>query len=131
MSGEPVVWSRLDSGDKFSHCIQHGYFPPVENFSLEQRKTSIRCSFAQNIARITVEDGHFLLIAGTFQDPRVVHYGGLRSERQLREHVEEIFGNYFVIERAEPALINAVAGRKGMSGVAFWMVRKSKSPTSE
>ena len=39
----------------------------------------LRSIFAQNIARITVKDGHFLLIAGTFQDPRVVHYGDLRS----------------------------------------------------
>jgi SAM-dependent methyltransferase len=85
----------------------------------------LRPSFAQNIARITVNDGHFLLIAGTFQDPRVVHSGGVCSDRQLREHVGEIFGDHFIIERAEPALINPVKGREGMPAVAFWMVRKS------
>jgi|GraSoiStandDraft_58_1057296.scaffolds.fasta_scaffold176480_2 hypothetical protein len=30
----------------------------------------------------------------------------------------------FVIERAEPALINAVEGQEGMPAAAFWMVRK-------
>jgi SAM-dependent methyltransferase len=85
----------------------------------------LRSSFAQNIARITVKDGHFLLIAGTFQDPRVVHYGGVRSDRQLREHVEEIFGNYFTIKRADTTAIKAVAGQEGKPAVAFWMVRKS------
>ena len=85
----------------------------------------LRPIFGQNIARITVEGGHFLLIASTFQDPRVVHYGGVRSERQLREHVGEIFGHHFIIERAEPALITPVKGQEGMPAVAFWMIRKS------
>lgn len=88
----------------------------------------LRSIFAQNIARITVKDGHFLLIAGTFQDPRVVHYGGLRSDRQLREHVEEIFGNYFTIKRTETTVIKAVTGQEGRPAVAFWMIRKSAWP---
>ena len=86
---------------------------------------NLRPVFAQNIARATVDGGHFLMLAGTFQHARVVHYSGVRSERQLREHVGEIFGDHFIIERAEPALINAVEGREGMPAVAFWMVRKS------
>lgn len=86
---------------------------------------NLRPVFAQNIARATIQGGHFLLIAGTFLDSRVVNYGGGRSDPQLREHVGRIFGNYFVIERAEPALINSVdGGREGMPAVAFWMVRK-------
>jgi hypothetical protein len=85
----------------------------------------LRPIFAQNIARITVENGHFLLIAGTFQDPRFLPYGGIRSERQLREHVEEIFGNYFTIKRADTTVIKAVPGQEGKPAVAFWMVRKS------
>ncbi len=88
----------------------------------------LRSIFAQNIARITVKDGHFLLIAGTFQDPRVVHYDGLRSDRQLREHVEEIFGNYFTIKRTETTVIKAVTGQEGRPAVAFWMIRKSAWP---
>ena len=86
---------------------------------------------AHNIAQAAVEGGHFLLLAGTFQDARVVNYSGVRSERKLREHVGEIFGDHFLIERAEPALINAVEGQEGMPAVAFWMVRKSKSATSD
>jgi len=92
---------------------------------------NLRHLFAQNIARATVEGGHFLLLAGTFQDARVVNYSGVRSEQKLREHVGEIFGDHFLIERAEPALINAVEGQEGMPAVAFWMVRKSKSATSD
>jgi SAM-dependent methyltransferase len=84
----------------------------------------LRPVFAQNIARTTVEGGHFLLLAATFQDPRVVNYSGVRSERQLRGHVEEIFGNYFTIERAEPAMINATEGEEAMPAVAFWMIRE-------
>ena len=87
----------------------------------------LRPVFAQNIARATVEGGHFLLIAATFQDSRVVNYGGVRSEQQLQDHVGEIFGNLFITERAERALINASEGRAGMPAVAFWMVRKPNS----
>lgn len=92
---------------------------------------NLRPVFAQNIAHATVEGGHFLLLAGTFQDPRVVNYSGVRSEQQLRQHVGEIFGNHFIIERVEPALINARVGQEATPAVAFWMVRKSKSPASD
>ena len=92
---------------------------------------NLRPTFARNIARTTVEGGHFLLLAGTFQDARVVNYSGVRSEQQLREHVREIFGDHFIIERAETALINAREGQEATPAVAFWMARKSKSSTSE
>jgi SAM-dependent methyltransferase len=86
----------------------------------------LRRIFAQNIARATVERGHFLLLAGTFQDPRVVdHRSVVHSEGELREHVEEVFGDHFIIERAEPALFNATAGQKQMPAVAFWMIRQN------
>lgn len=91
----------------------------------------LRPFFAQNIAQATLEGGHFLLLTGTFQDARVVNYRAVRSERQLREHVGEIFGNHFITERAEPALINASEGQEATPAVAFWMVRKPKSPTSD
>lgn len=109
-------------------CREHLRLEPV--FSLIDRGcyhrivTNLRHVFAQNIARATVEGGHFLLLAGTFQDSRVVKYSGVRSEAQLREHVGDVFGEYFVIERAEPALMNAMPGEQGMPAVAFWMVRK-------
>jgi len=92
---------------------------------------NFRPIFAQNIARATVEGGHFLLLAGTFQHSRFSNYHGVRSERELREHVGEIFGSYFTIKRAEPALINATEGEETMPAIAFWMVRKSKSATCD
>jgi 2-heptyl-1-hydroxyquinolin-4(1H)-one methyltransferase len=91
---------------------------------------NLRSVFARNIAHATVAGGHFLLIAATFQDPRVVNYGGVRSEQQLREHVGKIFGKHFIIERVDPTFINASEGREAMPAVAFWMVRKSESATS-
>ena len=87
--------------------------------------------FALNIAAATVEGGHFVLLAGTFQHPQFLHYPYVRSERELREHVEEIFGRYFAIERAEPGVINAAEGEQAMPAVAFWMVRKPESPTRQ
>jgi SAM-dependent methyltransferase len=88
--------------------------------------------FAQNIARATIAGGHFLLLHGTFQQTRFLHYRGARSERELRDHVETVFGNDFTIERAEPAVINAIDDQEAMPAVAFWMVRKSEStPTRE
>ena len=99
-------------------------FSLVDRGCFHRIVANLRHVFARNIARATLEGGHFVLLAGTFQDPRVVNYGGVRSEGQLRGHVAEIFDDYFAIERAEPALINAVAGQEPMPAVAFWMVRK-------
>src|SRR4030095_13542909 len=79
-------------------------FSLVDRGCFHRIVANLRHVFAQNIARATVEGGHFLLIAGTFQDPRVVNYSGVRSEGQLREHVGEILRDHFVIERAGPAL---------------------------
>jgi len=106
-----------------SSLLDHGCF--------HRTVGNLRCVFAQTIAHATVEGGHFLLLAATFQGPRVVNYTRVRSEQQLREHVGEIFGNYFIIERAEPALINVREGQEAVPAVAFWMVRKSKSSTSD
>lgn len=85
--------------------------------------------FAKNIARATVGGGHFLLLSGTFQRSDFAHYRGARSEEQLRDHVERIFGAYFTIERAESAVINATKGEDAMPSVAFWMSRKSDAAT--
>jgi hypothetical protein len=60
-----------------------------------------------------------------------VNYSAARSERELREHVGKIFGNYFITERVEPAVINASQAQAATPAVAFWMVRKPKSPTSD
>lgn len=100
-------------------------FSVVDRGCFHRTVAKLRPVFARNIARATVEGGHFLLLASTFKDPRVRNYGGVRSEEQLRQHIRNIFGAYFAIERAEPAVINAVAGQRGMPAVAFWMVRKS------
>jgi SAM-dependent methyltransferase len=90
---------------------------------------NLRHVFAENIARATVKGGHFLLLAGTFQHSRFSNYHGVRSEHELRKHIEEIFGNSFAIERAEPAIINATEGEEAMPALAFWMVRRSTLPT--
>jgi SAM-dependent methyltransferase len=99
-------------------------FSLIDRGCFHRTVAKLRHVFVQNIARATVEGGHFLLLAGTFQDSRVVNYVSFRSEGQLREHVDEIFGDHFVIERAEPALLNAAAGQEGAPAIAFWMVRK-------
>ncbi len=84
---------------------------------------NLRPAFARNIAQATIEGGHFLLIAGTFRDARVVNRRAIPSEQRLREHVEEIFGNHFIIERAEATFLNAREGHESMPALAFWMVR--------
>ena len=91
---------------------------------------NLRPTFARNIAQATVDGGHFLLMTGTFQDPRVVNHRAIPSEQRLREHVEEIFGNHFIIERAQATFLNAREGQKSMPALAFWMVRKCKVTTS-
>ena len=91
----------------------------------------LRPVFARNIAEAILEGGHFLLIAGTFQDTRVVNHRAIPSEQRLREHVEEIFGHYFIIERAEATFLNASEGQESMPALAVWMVRKPKSPRSD
>jgi SAM-dependent methyltransferase len=85
---------------------------------------NLRPVFVQNIAKATVEGGHFLLLAGTLQDARVANHRAARSEQYLREHVGEIFGNHFIIERAERALINASERHEAKPALAFWMIRK-------
>ncbi len=79
---------------------------------------------AKNIARATIQGGHFLLLAGTFQRSDFAHYRGARTEEQLKAHVERVFGSYFAIDRAESAVFNATEGEDAMPAVAFWMVRK-------
>lgn len=80
--------------------------------------------FAENVARATIPGGHFLLLSGTFQRADFSHYRGARSEEQLKDHVERLFGTYFTIERAESASINAGEGKESMPAMAFWMTRE-------
>ncbi len=82
------------------------------------------------VATATVDGGHFLLLAGIFQHPKFLHSPDVRSENELREHVEKIFSRYFTIEQAEPALINAAGGEQAMPAVAFWMVRRNLALSS-
>jgi hypothetical protein len=89
---------------------------------------NLRHVFAENITRATVKGGHFLLLAGTFQHSRFSNYHGVRSEQELRKHIEEICGNSFAIERAQPAIINATEGEEAMPALAFWMVRRRTLP---
>jgi SAM-dependent methyltransferase len=92
---------------------------------------NFRPVYAHNIARATVSDGHFLLLCGTFQDPRFVSYRAARSEPELKAHIESIFGDYFTVERADPAVINAKKDQEAMPAMAFWMVRKASAPVSD
>ncbi len=92
---------------------------------------NFRPVFARNIARATVPGGHFLLLSGTFQDARFANYRGARSEPALKEHVQSIFGDYFTIERADSAVINASQDQEAMPAMAFWMVRKADAPVHE
>lgn len=85
---------------------------------------NFRGVYAQNVARSAQSNGHFLLLCGTFQDARFANYRGARSEPELREHVEAIFGEYFSVDRAESAVINASEDQEAMPALAFWMTRK-------
>lgn len=85
---------------------------------------NFRPVYAQNVARAAQPGGRFLLLSGTFQDARFANYRGARSESELRQHVESIFGEYFELERAEPAVINASEDQEAMPAVAFWLTRK-------
>lgn len=67
-------------------------------------------SFARNLADAVMKGGHFLLLCGTFQRSGFAHYRRARSEEQLKEHVRQVFGQYFTIDRAEAAVINAAKG---------------------
>lgn len=89
---------------------------------------NFRPAFARNVALATIPGGHFLLLSGTFQDARFENYRGARSAPALKEHVESIFGDYFTIERADSAVINASKDQGAMPAVAFWMVRKADAP---
>lgn len=86
--------------------------------------------FVQNLARATVKGGHFLLLAGTFQRSDFTHYRGARSEDQLEDHVERVFGEFFTVDRAEPTVINSANDEAAMPAVAFWMTRNGEG-TSE
>ena len=84
--------------------------------------------YVRNIARATVPSGHYLLLSGTFEDPRFANYRSARSEPALKEHVQSLFGEYFNIARADSAVINASQDQEAMPAVAFWMVRKADAP---
>jgi SAM-dependent methyltransferase len=91
---------------------------------------NFRHVYAENVARAAQPGGHFLLLSGTFQDARFANYRGARSEPELREHVQSIFGNYFTVDRAESAVINASQDQEAMPALAFWMTRKDGAPVN-
>ncbi len=87
---------------------------------------NFRATFARNIAGATLPGGHFLLLAGTFDDARFANYRGARSASALREHVQFVFGDYFYLERADSTVITASQEQNPMPAVAFWMIRKTE-----
>src|SRR4030095_3829689 len=52
-------------------------FSVVDRGCFHRIVVKLRPVFARNIARITMDGGHFLLLVGTFQDPRAVNYRGM------------------------------------------------------
>lgn len=91
---------------------------------------NFRNVYAQNVARAAEPGGHFLLLCGTFQDARFANYRGARSEPELRAHIQTIFGDYFTIDRAESAVINASQDQEAMPALAVWMTRKADRPVT-
>lgn len=104
-------------------------FSLIDRGCFHRLPQNLRPIFAQNIARTTVGGGHFLLLSSTFQDARFSSYPGARSEPELRDHVASIFGNNFMVERAEPGIINPNKNQKPSPAMAFWMVRNREMIT--
>ncbi|MFH7813495.1 hypothetical protein ACH0C8_16445, partial [Acetobacter lovaniensis] len=74
----------------------------------------------------TVSGGRFLLLSSTFQDARFSFYSGAHFEPELRDHVETIFGDNFMVERTEPGIVNAGKDQKPLPALAFWLIRNRK-----
>lgn len=125
-AGSDLTFEVADLCDPNLHIGPGGNL--VDRGCFHRIAENFRSVFARNIARGTIPGGHFLLLSGTFQDARFANYRGARSEPELRAHVESLFGEYFTIERAESAVINASQDQEAMPAVAFWMTRKTDAP---
>lgn len=101
-------------------------FSLIDRGCFHRLPENLRPIFAQNIARSTVSGGHFLLLSSTFQDARFSSYRGARFEPKLRDHVETIFGDNFIVERTEPGIINASKDQIPLPALAFWLIRNRK-----
>lgn len=116
-------WSRFQVAD---FCAEGLRIEPVRSVidrgCFHRIPKFFRPVFARNVARMTLNGGHFLLLAGTFQRTQYQHMA--RSEDEIREEMKQLFSEDFEIERAEPAVINAAGDQEPMPAVAFWMVRK-------
>jgi SAM-dependent methyltransferase len=126
--GKPIEFDVADL------CDNNLHLPPapslVDRGCFHRIPENFRTAYALNLARATAPGGHFLLLCGTFQDARFANYRGARSELELKEHVNSLFGDHFTVERAEAAVINASQDQEAMPALAFWMERKAGVPAS-
>lgn len=126
--GKPISFEVADLCDDALHLepasalIDRGCFHRIGE--------NERSVYARNIARAAAPNAHFLLLSGTFDHPRFASYRSARSESALKEHIHSLFGGYFEIVRADPAVINASEDQEAMPAVGFWMVRRADVPAS-
>ena len=116
-------------------CAEEMPLPPtaalVDRGCFHQIKTKFRQAYVRNAARLTAPGGHLLLIAATYQHDRYQNNPHACSEDKLAREVEQLFREYFQVERIEPATINTNDGGPGMPAVAFWMVRQETQVRAE
>lgn len=95
----------------------------IDRGCFHQIAEHFRPAYVQSAARLTEPGGHFLLLAATYQRDGYRNNRHACSEADLAQQVEQLFRQYFTIERTEPTTINTTDGGEGMPAVAFWMVR--------
>jgi len=95
----------------------------IDRGCFHQISEHFRLAYVRNAARLVNSGGHFLLIAGTYQRDGHRSNRNARSKEDLCREIQQLFQQYFSIERMQPATINAFDGGAGMPAVAFWMSR--------
>jgi SAM-dependent methyltransferase len=95
----------------------------IDRGCFHQIPEHFRSAYVRNAARLINSGGHFLLIAATYQRDSHKSNRNACSEEDLCQEVEQLFPQYFKIERVEPTTIKASDGGTGMPAVAFWMSR--------
>ena len=95
----------------------------IDRGCFHQIPAHFRGIYVRNAARLINSGGHFLLIAGTYQRDGYRSNRNARSKEDLCQEIEQLFQQYFRIDRIQPTEINASDGSAGMPAVAFWMSR--------
>lgn len=124
LSGEMNLKLRFEIVDI---CGEVGQFEPmasvVDRGCFHRIPKRFQPIYVRSLARLTSAGAHFLLIAATYQRRGFTHHRDVRSVERLHREMEQLFGDYFSIERAESTMINADEGREPMPAAAFWMMR--------